>query len=104
MMPNNENTKQIQAKLKWVELEFVNVAFDNFVAKRKPPITMAEYDMFVRQLFTKESKVQVICHGCSVNFAEGSALYALHLGYVTDSNVIMSTRPIVRTYNMKDLN
>lgn len=101
MEPEKNHIRKIQAKLKWVESEFVQPAFDDWVRRRKPPMTMDDFDMFVRQLFTSQSKVQVLRHGCSISFPDRAALYVMHLGYIDDNDtIIFAKNPICRTYNM----
>lgn len=95
-----QHTKEHERKLKWVEEEFVVPAFNEFVKHLEPPMTLTEYDYFINKLFDRESRVQVVSFGSSVDFITQSTMYVLVIGYLDEEHKVLATRPIMFTYGM----
>ena len=92
MKHSNKEYNRICYKLKWVEKEFVVPAFEEYMRHVKSPVTMSEYEEFISNLFTHDSKVQVIQYGCMKDLCEGVSLYAMTLGYITDDSTLITGR------------
>lgn len=97
---SEDKNKTYQKKLKWVEEEFIAPAFQEYTKNKKAPITMGEFETFVMDLFTSESKVQATSFGCSVDFPNRSVIYIINLSYIDGDTVYIGKHPVCFSYNM----
>lgn len=82
-------------KLKWVTDEFIIPAFEQFKKEHDSLITMAEFDEFALNLFTPQSKVQVLSFSCRVDYVFHAILYELIVGIVDENNTILSVASVI---------